>query len=106
MKIIEIETESLAEEIGLAVGDRILKINQQTPHDLIDLSFQMAEEYVEILVGLLKKPEERRRLGERNFEKSKGFSTGILQEKRTAFYEKLRAIGYSELEDGNKKKKL
>lgn len=50
MKIIEIEKQSLAEEIGLEVGDKILKINEQTPHDLIELSFQMAEEDVEILV--------------------------------------------------------
>ena len=50
MKIIEIESKSLAEEIGLTVGDKILKINDQTPRDLIELSFQMAEEEVEILV--------------------------------------------------------
>ncbi|MBQ9442416.1 MAG: DUF512 domain-containing protein [Selenomonadaceae bacterium] len=50
MKIIEIEPNSLAEEIGLAVGDKILKINEQIPRDLIELSFQMAEEDIEILV--------------------------------------------------------
>lgn len=50
MKIIEIEKKSLAEEIGLVAGDKILKINEQTPHDLIELSFQMAEEEIEILI--------------------------------------------------------
>lgn len=50
MKIIEIEPNSLAEEIGLEVGDKILKINEQTPRDLIELSFQMAEEDIEILI--------------------------------------------------------
>ena len=50
MKIIEIEPNRLAEEIGLAVGDKILKINEQIPRDLIELSFQMAEEDIEILV--------------------------------------------------------
>lgn len=50
MKIIEIEPNSLAEEIGLEVGDKILKINEQIPRDLIDLSFQMAEEEIEILI--------------------------------------------------------
>ena len=50
MKIAEIESNSLAEEIGLEVGDKILEINGQVPHDLIDLSFQMADEEIEILV--------------------------------------------------------
>ena len=50
MKIIEIENDSLAEEIGLNVGDNILEINNQITHDLIDLSFQLADEDIEILV--------------------------------------------------------
>ena len=50
MKIIEIEPQSLAEEIGLVEGDKILSINEQTPHDLIELSFQMAEEEIELLI--------------------------------------------------------
>ena len=50
MKIIEIENNSLAEEIGLNVGDNILEINNQITHDLIDLSFQLADEDIEILV--------------------------------------------------------
>lgn len=40
----------MAEEIGLEVGDKILKINEQVPRDLIELSFQMAEENIEILI--------------------------------------------------------
>lgn len=40
----------MAEEIGLEVGDKILSINGQTPRDLIELSFQMAEEDIEILI--------------------------------------------------------
>lgn len=50
MKIVEIGEKSLAEEIGLEIGDNILKINDQVPNDLIELSFQMADEYIEILV--------------------------------------------------------
>lgn len=50
MKIIEIENKSLAEEIGLNVGDNILEINNQVTRDLIDLSFQLADEEIEILV--------------------------------------------------------
>lgn len=50
MKIIEIESESLAEEIGLQAGDKILQINGQTPHDLIELSFLLADEEIEMLI--------------------------------------------------------
>ena len=50
MKIAEIEPNSLAEELELAVGDKILKINNQTPHDLIELSFQLADEEIEMLI--------------------------------------------------------
>lgn len=50
MKIIEIENESLAEEIGLSIGDNILEINNQVPHDLIELSFLLADEEIEILI--------------------------------------------------------
>ena len=50
MKISKIIPESLAEEIELVAGDEILKINGQTPRDVIDLSFQLADEEIEMLV--------------------------------------------------------
>ena len=50
MKIAEIEPNSLAKELELEVGDKILKINNQTPHDLIELSFLLADEEIEMLV--------------------------------------------------------
>ena len=50
MKIAEIEPNSLAEELELQVGDQILKINNQTPHDLIEFSFLFADEEIEMLV--------------------------------------------------------
>ena len=50
MKIAEIEPNSLAEELELVAGDKILKINNQTPHDLIELSFQLADEEIEMLI--------------------------------------------------------
>ena len=50
MKIIEIEPDSLAEEIELLPGDNILEINGQVPHDLIELSFQLADEEIEMLI--------------------------------------------------------
>ena len=50
MKIIEIEPGSLADELELLPGDKILQVNEQTPHDLIELSFLLAEEEIELLV--------------------------------------------------------
>ena len=40
----------MAEELELAAGDKILKINGKTPLDIIDLSFLMAEEEIELLI--------------------------------------------------------
>ena len=48
--ISRIETGSLAEELELVAGDKILKINGRTPLDIIDLSFLMAEEEIELLI--------------------------------------------------------
>ncbi len=50
MKISKIYPESLAEELELVVGDNILEVNGNKPRDLIDLSFELAEEEVEILI--------------------------------------------------------
>ena len=48
--ITKIETGSLAEELELVVGDKILQINGHNLRDIIDLSFQLAEEEIELLV--------------------------------------------------------
>lgn len=48
--ITKIEAGSLAEELELVVGDRLLQVNGQTPLDIIDLSFQLAEENIELLI--------------------------------------------------------
>ena len=50
MKISKIYPESLAEELELAVGDNILEVNGNKPRDIIDLSFDLAEEEVELLI--------------------------------------------------------
>ena len=42
-KIIRIHPESLAEELGLSVGDRVLEVNGQRLRDIIDLSFSFAD---------------------------------------------------------------
>lgn len=48
--ITKIEAGSLAEEIQLVVGDSILQVNGQTPIDIIDLSFLLADEEIELLI--------------------------------------------------------
>ena len=48
--ITKIEAGSLAEELELTAGDKILKVNGKTPRDIIDLSFLFAEEDIELLI--------------------------------------------------------
>ncbi len=49
-EIIRVRQGSLAEELGLVPGDRILEVNGQGLRDIIDLSFAMADEEIELLV--------------------------------------------------------
>ena len=48
--ITKIEAGSLAEELELATGDKILQVNGRAPLDIIDLSFLLAEEEIELLI--------------------------------------------------------
>ncbi|MBR4153034.1 MAG: DUF512 domain-containing protein [Selenomonadaceae bacterium] len=48
--ITKIESGSLAEELELEIGDKILKINGKAPQDIIELSFLMADEEIELLI--------------------------------------------------------
>ena len=48
--ISKIEIGSLAQELDLKAGDKILEVNGQKPLDIIDLSFFMAEEEIELLI--------------------------------------------------------
>ena len=50
LSITKIQPQSLAEELGLVIGDKILEVNGKTPRDIIDLSFELAEEEVELLI--------------------------------------------------------
>ena len=49
-KIIKVNKNSLAQEIDLKVGDSILQVNGKNLRDIIDLSFEIADEEIEILV--------------------------------------------------------
>ena len=48
MKIIKIYPNSLATEIGLKPGDRLLKINDQKVKDDIDYQFKIADQLVKL----------------------------------------------------------
>ncbi len=49
-KIIRVNENSLAEEIELKAGDSILEINGKKICDIIDLSFELADEEIEMLI--------------------------------------------------------
>ena len=48
--ILRVEPDSLAEELELVPGDKIIAINGQELRDIIDLSFAMADEEIELLI--------------------------------------------------------
>ena len=48
--ILRVPEGSLADELGLAAGDKILAINDMPLRDIIDVSFAMADEEIELLV--------------------------------------------------------
>lgn len=48
--ISRIESGSLAEELELVAGDKIISVNGHKPLDIIDLSFQLADEEIELLI--------------------------------------------------------
>lgn len=49
-KIISIAKGSLAEELELVVGDKVMEINGQKLRDIIDLSFAFADEEIDMLI--------------------------------------------------------
>jgi putative radical SAM enzyme (TIGR03279 family) len=48
--ITQVLSESIAEEVGFEVGDRLVSINDQPPRDLIDYRFLCADEYLTLEV--------------------------------------------------------
>lgn len=48
--ISDVKPDSIGAEIGLEPGDRLLEVNGEAVQDIIDLSFALAEEEVELLI--------------------------------------------------------
>lgn len=48
--VLRVAAGSLGEELGLVPGDKIVSVNDQSLRDIIDLSFAMAEEEIDLLV--------------------------------------------------------
>ncbi len=48
--IAEIKSNSIAEELGIEKGDKLIEVNGVNPEDLIDISFLLADEYVELVI--------------------------------------------------------
>ncbi len=49
-EILRVHPDGLGAELGLVAGDKILAVNGQNLRDIIDLSFAMADEEIELLV--------------------------------------------------------
>ena len=49
-KILSVEAGSLAEELELVPGDKIVEVNGMKLRDIIDLSFAFADEEIELLI--------------------------------------------------------
>ncbi|MBM7614566.1 putative radical SAM enzyme (TIGR03279 family) [Alkaliphilus hydrothermalis] len=45
-----VETDSIAEEVGIEVGDKLISINGQPIEDIIEYKFYLADEYLEIVI--------------------------------------------------------
>ncbi|MBQ6976472.1 MAG: DUF512 domain-containing protein [Selenomonadaceae bacterium] len=50
MKISKVYENGLAQELGLVVGDKILEVNGKVTRDIIEWSFEFAEEEIELLI--------------------------------------------------------
>ena len=49
-KIIRVKKDSIAAELGLVKGDLVISVNAQPLEDIIDLSFAMADESIDLLI--------------------------------------------------------
>ncbi len=74
---------SIAEELGLNTGDKLISINGEHPQDIIDLSFSLSEEYIELEV---EKKDGQREI----FEIEKDYDDELGLEFESAVFDKVR----------------
>lgn len=79
-----VERDSIAEEMGLEPGDRILKINGQEITDIFDYQYLMLDEYIEVTV-LTKDGEECLLQIDKDYSEDLGveFESGLMDEYRS-----------------------
>ncbi len=46
--ISKVYKDSIAEEIGIEVGDLLISVNEQPIHDIIEYRFLLSDEYLEV----------------------------------------------------------
>ncbi|NMA02125.1 MAG: DUF512 domain-containing protein [Clostridia bacterium] len=83
--IAKIEENSLAEELGLEIGDKILEINGQNPLDLIDYQILWANEEIELLIEKNQSSEQILYAIEKDFDEGLGvvFERAVFDKMRT-----------------------
>lgn len=76
-----VEPDSIAEEMGLQPGDRLLEINGRKIRDIFDYQYEMREEYVELLIERADKEQWLLEV-EKDYEEELGvqFSNGLMDE--------------------------
>lgn len=74
---------SIAEELELVPGDKLMSVNGQSINDIIDLSFALAEEYVELII-------EKKNGEQELFEIEKDFDDELGAEFESAVFDRVR----------------
>jgi putative radical SAM enzyme (TIGR03279 family) len=81
--ICRVQQGSIAERLGIAPGDALLAVNGKSVRDIIDLSFALADEYVELLVA-------RQGGGEELFAVEKEYDQDLGLEFTAAVFDRIR----------------
>lgn len=83
--IAKIYEDSLAEELELEIGDKILEVNGQIPLDLIDFQILWANEEIELLIEKAQAPEQILYSIEKDFDEGLGvvFEWAVFDKMRT-----------------------
>src|SRR6476469_3991508 len=77
IKIISVEPESIADELGIRPGDELYKMNGEAVHDELDVKFHMAGEELEI--ELMMQGEYTALEIEKEYEEEVGFTVEVMK---------------------------